>query len=200
MPGPQDRIVRVKGKTDLPTALELEVAEALDNLEKNASSDTMKADIGMLKITCVREYAVVATDGDKKKDVLVVGIPKGLFMHFAKKNQSRLIHELEKRTKKFVVLYAHRFVVPVHYKKYGYTQRPKSGTLTAVHSCLLEDIVGPTEIVGKHVRHAVQGTSTLVVRLDSRDKSKDNLEEKLDAFATAYNALTKKEVVFEFDC
>lgn len=137
MPAPHSRIARVKGKTDPPTELELQVAEALDNLEKNANSEQMKADTSFIKITCVREYPVVGEDGETKRSVLVVGVPKRIFMHFVKKNQARLIQELEKRTKKLVVLYAHRFVVPVDYRRYGYKERPKSKTLTAVHSCLL---------------------------------------------------------------
>lgn len=38
----------------------------------------------------------------------------------------------------------------------------------------------------------------MIVFLDSRDQSKDNIEEKLDAFKTAYNGLTKKDVAFQF--
>jgi small subunit ribosomal protein S7e len=74
--------------------------------------------------------------------------------------------------------------------------RPRSRTLTAVHDAILDDMVYPTEIVGKRLRQKVDGTKTLKVFLDTKDAT--SLEYKVDTFSTVYKKLTGKDVVFEF--
>ena len=74
--------------------------------------------------------------------------------------------------------------------------RSRSRTLTAVQDAILDDIVYPTEIVGKRIRHKLDGSKTLKVFLDPKDQV--HVETKLDTFARVYSSLTNKDVVFEF--
>jgi len=112
------------------------------------------------------------------------------------KIQQRLVRELEKKfSGKDVVLVANRKILPA--PSVGFARaRPRSRTLTAVHSCLLEDLVYPTEIVGKRQRYRLDGSRLLKVYLDPKDRN--TTEYKLDTFAGVYKKLTGKEVTFEF--
>ena len=74
--------------------------------------------------------------------------------------------------------------------------RPRSRTLTHVQDSILEDLVYPTEIVGKRTRCKVDGTKELKVFLEWKEKV--NVDTKLDTFTDVYKRLTNKDVVFEF--
>jgi len=112
------------------------------------------------------------------------------------KIQQRLVRELEKKfSGKDVVLVANRRISPVPASGFA-RARPRSRTLTAVHSNLLEDLCYPTEIVGKRQRFRLDGSRLLKVYLDPKDRN--TTEYKLDTFAGVYKKLTGKEVTFEF--
>merc|ERR1712028_267312 len=113
--------------------------------------------------------------------------------------QVRLVRELEKKfSGKHVVIVAQRTILGKSYSRSTKTKgpRPRSRTLTAVQDAILEDLVYPTEIVGKRVRCRIDGSKQLKVYLDPKDQV--NVETKLDTFATVYKQLTTKEVQFEF--
>merc|ERR1711998_564695 len=106
-----------------------------------------------------------------------------------KKIQGRLIRELEKKfSKRHVVFVANRTILDKNFRRKGLKVRPRNRTLTAVHDSILEDVVGPTEIVGKRTRISIDGSKLLKVFLDSKDKDKENVDAKLQTFSAVYKS------------
>merc|ERR1712060_720072 len=128
-----------------------------------------------------------------------------LIIHFpfrvwksVQKIQGRLIRELEKKfSKKHVVFVAHRTILDKNFARRGLKVRPRSRTLTAVHESILEDIVGPTEIIGKRTRISAEGSKLLKVTLDPKQYGKADVEGKLSTLSAVYKQLTNKDVVFD---
>ncbi|KAI9030661.1 40S ribosomal protein S7 [Phycomyces nitens] len=169
---------------------ELSVAQALVDLQNNVPE--LKKDLKALQITGAKEIEI---GGGKKAIVVFVPVPAQKAFH---KIQARLTRELEKKfSDRHVVFIAQRRILKTPTRRENPKQpRPRSRTLTAVHEAILEDLVYPTEIVGKRTRVAVDGSKTIKVFLDPKDAT--SLEYKLDTFSAVYKKLTGKDVVFEF--
>ncbi|KAF9647042.1 40S ribosomal protein S7 [Thelephora ganbajun] len=176
--------------TTPPDETELKVVQALIDLENNVPD--LKTELRSLQISAAREVDV---RGGKKAIVIFVPVPQLKAFH---KVQLRLTRELEKKFSEcHVVFVAQRRMLRKPTRTSRVKQkRPRSRTLTDVHEKILEDLVYPTEIVGKRTRVAVDGSKTLKVFLDSKDST--SLEYKLDSFSSVYRRLTGKDVVFEF--
>jgi len=174
-----------------PDEVELQVAQEMQNLE--VSMPDIQPELENLYFLAAKQVDVT---GGKK--AIIIKVPYKLLSDFHK-IQSRLVRELEKKlTGRHVVIIGQRTILgPNHSRKKGATSvLPQSRTLTAVHEAILEDLVYPTEIVGKRVRYKLDGSKLLKVYLHPKDQV--NVETKLDTFATVYKKLTNKDVVFMF--
>jgi len=185
----RSKIVKPKGSNE-PDDFELQVATALFELENNTTE--LKSELRPLHITAAKE---IDTGSGKRAVIIFVPVPQ---LKAFQKVGARLIRELEKKfSGKHVVLVAQRRIMRKPSRTRRLKQpRPRSRTLTAVHDAILEDLVNPTEIVGKRTRFKVDGSKLIKVFLDRKDQN--NLEYKLDTFSAVYKALTGKDVVFEF--
>ena len=56
-------------------------------------------------------------------------------------------------------------------------KRPRSRTLTQVHDNMLDDLCFPAEIVGKRIRHRLDGSRLVKVHLDKNQQT--NVEHKV---------------------
>ncbi|AWP20436.1 40S ribosomal protein S7 isoform 6 [Scophthalmus maximus] len=100
---------------------------------------------------------------------------------------------------KHVVFIAQRRILPKPTRKSrtkNKQKRPRSRTLTAVHDAILEDLVFPSEIVGKRIRVKLDSSRLIKVHLDKAQQN--NVEHKVETFSGVYKKLTGKDVVFEF--
>ncbi|KAF5842558.1 ribosomal protein S7 component of cytosolic 80S ribosome and 40S small subunit [Dunaliella salina] len=181
------KIVKEKGQE--PDEFEESVAQALFDLE--ATNTELKGDLRDLYITSAREIDIHNTT----RKAIIVHVPYRLLKAFHK-IQPRLVRELEKKfSGKDVVFIGTRRIMPPP-KNGKSISRPRSRTLTAVHEAVLDDLVHPTEIVGKRTRYRVDGSKILKVFLDPKDRN--STEYKLETFAGVYKKLTGKDIVFEF--
>ncbi|KAJ3208597.1 40S ribosomal protein [Dinochytrium kinnereticum] len=182
------KIVKPVGQE--PDELELQVAQNIFDLEHNVAE--LKADLRGLQFNAAKEI-----DAGHGKKAILIFVPVPLLKQFHKVHV-RLVRELEKKfSDRHVLLVAQRRIMrkPVRNARVG-QQRPRSRTLTSVHEKLLEDLVYPTEIVGKRTKVRVDGSKLIKVFLDRKDHT--SLEYKLDTFSSAYRRITGKDVVFEF--
>merc|ERR1712150_359707 len=100
--------------------------------------------------------------------------------------------------KKAIVFFAQRRILPKPTRKTNKLKqkRPRSRTLQAVHTAILDDLVYPAEIVGKRIRIRLDGSRLFKVHLDKTQQT--NIEHKTETFSSVYKKLTGKEVNFEF--
>ncbi|KAI9320841.1 30S ribosomal protein S7e [Dichotomocladium elegans] len=183
------KIVKVAGAQPT-TEFELTVAQALVDLENNVPE--LKAEMRPLQITAAKEIDI---GSGKKAIIIFVPVPA---QQAWTKIQARVTRELEKKfSDRHVVFVAQRRILAVPSRRSNPKQpRPRSRTLTAVHSAILEDLAFPSEIVGKRTRVKVDGSKLIRVFLDAKDAT--SLEYKLDTFSAVYKKLTGKAVTFEF--
>jgi small subunit ribosomal protein S7e len=73
--------------------------------------------------------------------------------------------------------------------------RPTGGTLRSVQESLLNDVVHPTTIIGKHTHYDLRGKQVTTVFLYPHDKT--TVVDRLRGFALAYSKLTGLKTAFQ---
>merc|ERR1712129_628966 len=168
------------------------MGKALFDIEVSPTSD-IKAELREVYISAAKEIEV-----GKTGKAVVVFFPFRVW-RTVRKIQGRLIREVEKKLgKSHVIFVANRTVLDKDFRRKGIKVRPRNRTLTSVQESILEDVVGPTEIVGRRTRVSVDGSKLLKIFLDPKDKDKEDIEAKLPSYAAVYRRLTNKEAVFMF--
>ena len=140
----------------VPDELEQNVGQALYDLEQGSD---LKQELKYLYIVSAKEVTV-----GPGKSAIVVVIPFRLLNNF-RRIQTRLVHELEKKFAKNVVIIAQRRILqkPGRNNRVKRQKRPMSRTLTSVHNAMLDELVFPAEITGKRLRYKLDGSKQLKV-------------------------------------
>jgi small subunit ribosomal protein S7e len=175
-----------------PDEFEASVAQELLNLEM--TSPELKAQLRDLYITAAKEV-----DCGNGRKAIILYVPYKLRKSFNKVHQ-RLVRELEKKfSGRHVLVIAQRTILGKAYRRSTKTKGPlpRSRTLTALQDAILDDLVYPTEIIGKRTRVKIDGKRILKVYLENKDQA--NVEPRTETFAAVYNKLTNKQVSFYFD-
>lgn len=183
------KIVKRTGK---PTAYESQVAQALYDVQSRGEGF---AGLNDLYITAAKEYEVGT---GKQATVLFVPVPQ---LKKFRAIQSKLVQELEKSAAfrdRQIFIVANRTILKAPTKKNRIAQqrRPRTRTATAVHEAILDDLVFPSEIVGKSVRVKLDNSRVIKVQLDPKDRERS--KNKTEAYSRLYKRLTGKVAVFEF--
>jgi len=193
-----------KSKDEQPSELEEAVAKAFVELEM--TSKEMATELRDLFFLSAKQIdlspastsaTAPATGIGGGKAALVIFVPYRFHKRF-QKLQSRLIRELEKKfSGKHVIILAQRTIMSKQYNRQHPGQiRPRSRTLTSVHQAILDDLVYPTQVVGKRIRFRTDGSRLLKVYLDPKDVKE--VDYKLKTFAAVYKKLTNKNIEFLF--
>jgi len=182
----------IKKNDEKMTELEEETAKALVHMEQN------QPDIQQFSkhffLTSAEQVEFKMADGSLSKYILIK-VPFKSLASF-RKIGAKVIDHLESKFKWPVVVAVNRTIISKRAISHPSQKRPRSRTLKAVHSALLEDIVAPSSITGRTTRVSLEGKQHEKVFLDPLDR--DLMEPRLEAMSDAYSKLTTHKIHFEF--
>eukprot|EP00792_Barthelona_sp_PAP020_P008541 TRINITY_DN3227_c2_g2_i1.p1 TRINITY_DN3227_c2_g2~~TRINITY_DN3227_c2_g2_i1.p1 ORF type:complete len:179 (+),score=40.06 TRINITY_DN3227_c2_g2_i1:48-584(+) len=162
---------------------------------QNTNSD-LKHHLNNFKIVGAKKILV----DDSEVCVIFVPVP---LMKRLRVFQDRLTADMEKKMNCPCVFVSKATIIPQESNKSHIKRqkRPHSRTLTAVHQLILEDVVFPSEIVGRHVRHTLRSgdrksVQTEYIRLDATHR--ETAEDRTHLFSLIYKDLTGRNAEFGF--
>ena len=100
----------------------------------------------------------LAAKGKKTKPVYLVYVPYPC-LKVVHKLHKKLVPELENKLKAQVLVVAKRTIESKWLKTHKTQKRPYSRTLTAVHDAVLEDLLQPANLIGRRIRHRLDGST-----------------------------------------
>merc|ERR1712048_97271 len=173
--------------------IETQIGQAVLDIQNNAEA-SMKEQLMQLHMVGAKEFDVGG------RNAIVISVPAPQVPAW-RKIQEKLVRELEKKfSNKHVIIVGHRKIMPEEKRKASancYKQkRPISRSIKQVHENVLEDIVFPSIIIGKRIRHKTDNKSFIKAFLNK--STQGDTEHKTATFSAVYKRLTGKNVLFEF--
>ncbi|KAM7055369.1 small ribosomal subunit protein eS7-like [Molossus nigricans] len=167
------KIVKPKGETP-----DSEFKAGISQAPELGLNSDLRAQLRELNITAAKEIEV---GGGRKAIIIFVPVPHVVFMA-----QRRILPTLTRKSR----------TKTKQKRPRGNLELPfMLRTLTAVQDAVREDLVFPSETVGRRVREKLAGSRLIRVLLD---KAQQNVEHKVETFSGVHKKLTGKDVKFEF--
>jgi small subunit ribosomal protein S7e len=135
---------------------------------------------------------VVELPNEKEKPILLVFLSNRSHRVLVTSLYKKLVNELEKKLKTFVLPLAARNIQSRWVKKNRTQKRPFSRTLTNVQEALLTELLLPGTVISDRVRVRLDGSQVRKVVLDKTEEH--FLEERIHAIKKAYKKLTTRDL------
>ena len=136
---------------------------------------------------------VYNVESNKAVNVLVFYLPY-VWMRENRALLVKIVNEIQDKRKQFVFPIAKRTIIN---KKSDFKQKiPRSRTLTSVYDSILEDLIFPSNVIGRRMRYRSNGSLLTKVQLPL--ESEEYLKNKTKVITEIYFKLTNRKIVFEF--